>query len=92
MDLQTIRHSAAHIMAQAVKELYPGVKLGIGPAIENGFYYDFDRKEPFIPEELVKIEERMRRIVNSDLEFKHTELSKKEAIKLFKKLDRKSVV
>ncbi len=86
MDLQTIRHSAAHIMAQAVKELYPETKLAIGPAINTGFYYDFDRKEPFIPEELVKIEERMGKIVASNLEFKHTELSKKEAVKLFKKL------
>jgi threonyl-tRNA synthetase len=50
-------------MAQAVKELWPGVKLGIGPATEDGFYYDFDKKGPFAPEDLVKIEERMRQII-----------------------------
>jgi len=71
-------------MADAVKELYPKTKLGIGPAIENGFYYDFDKKEPFTPKDLEKIEERMLKIVKENQEFKKETLTKKEAIKLFK--------
>ena len=59
-DLEILRHSTAHLMAQAVKELFPEVKLAIGPAIEQGFYYDFDKKEPFTPEDLPRIEEKMR--------------------------------
>ena len=58
-----VRHSAAHVMAQAVQELFPQAKLGIGPPVENGFYYDFDVPEPFTPQDLKAIEERMRRIV-----------------------------
>ena len=58
-DLETLRHSASHIMAQAVISLFPGVKLGIGPAIENGFYYDFDMPEQITPEDLPKIENKM---------------------------------
>ena len=54
MDLEILRHSCSHLLAQAVKELYPKAKLGIGPAIENGFYYDFDKAEPFTPEDLKK--------------------------------------
>jgi threonyl-tRNA synthetase len=86
MDLQTLRHSAAHILAQAVKELYPETKLAIGPAISDGFYYDFDRKLPFKPEDLVRIEEKMKKIIAADLVFKHSELPKKKAIQLFKRL------
>ncbi|MBL7068632.1 MAG: threonine--tRNA ligase [Candidatus Omnitrophica bacterium] len=84
MNLETLRHSASHIMADAVKQLYPGVKLGIGPAIEDGFYYDFDRKEPFTPEELDKVEKKMRQIIKEDQEFTKEVISKKEAVKLFK--------
>ena len=84
MNLETLRHSASHIMADAVKELYPKTKLGIGPAIENGFYYDFDKKEPFTPKDLEKIEERMRKIVKENQKFKKETLTKKEAVKLFK--------
>lgn len=84
MNLEALRHSASHIMADAVKRLYPKTKLGIGPAIENGFYYDFDRKTPFTPDELKKIEEKMRQIVIENTEFKKEMLSKKEAVKLFK--------
>ena len=62
-DLDKLRHSCSHVMAQAVQELWPDVKVTIGPAIENGFYYDFDRKEPFAPEDLEKIEKAMRRII-----------------------------
>ena len=64
--LELIRHDAAHVMAEAVQELYPGTQVTIGPAIENGFYYDFARAEPFTPEDLPKIEERMREIVDRD--------------------------
>ena len=83
VDLITLRHSAAHIMAQAVKELYPEVKLGIGPAIEDGFYYDFDRAEGFAPEDLEKIEARMRKIVKANLPFVRREVTREEAEKIF---------
>ena len=65
--LPTLRHSTSHVMAQAVKQLFPGVKLAIGPAIEDGFYYDFHRAEPFTPEDLGRIEERMREIAQGGL-------------------------
>jgi threonyl-tRNA synthetase len=65
--LELIRHDAAHVMAQAVQELYPGTQVTIGPAIEDGFYYDFARDEPFTPADLAKIEDRMREIVGRDL-------------------------
>lgn len=82
-DLTTLRHSAAHILAEAVKQLYPEVKLGIGPAIEDGFYYDFDRPEGFTPEDLEKIEKRMHEIVSADEPFIRTEVSKAEADRVF---------
>ncbi|MFH0732848.1 MAG: threonine--tRNA ligase [Candidatus Omnitrophota bacterium] len=84
MDLETLRHSTSHVLAQAVKQLWPGTKLGIGPAIENGFYYDFDKKEPFVPEDLEKIENQMRKVIKEDHKFIRKELSKQDAIKLFK--------
>jgi len=65
--LELLRHDAAHVMAQAVQELYPGTQVTIGPAIENGFYYDFAREEPFTPEDLKAIEQRMQEIVKRDL-------------------------
>ncbi len=83
--LEIIRHSASHIMAQAVQHLYPGVKFAIGPAIENGFYYDFDLPEPLKPEDLAKIETEMARIVKEDLPFTRSEVPKKEALELFQK-------
>src|SRR5690606_8743838 len=64
--LELRRHAAAHVMAEAVKELYPDTQVTIGPAIEDGFYYDFSRDEPFTPEDLERIEERMREIVQRD--------------------------
>ena len=76
-------HSTAHLMAQAVKQLFPGVKVTIGPAIEQGFYYDFDRDEPFTDEDLVKIEERMKELSKSDLHYQRRELSKAEAMEKF---------
>ena len=86
MDLDTLRHSCSHIMAQAVKELWPEAKLGIGPSIEDGFYYDFDKKEPFTEEDLAKIEEKMRAAIAKNDPFIREELGKIEAIELFKKL------
>ena len=87
MDLNTLRHSCSHILAYAVKELYGlKVKLGIGPSIEDGFYYDFDKKEPFTDEDLAKIEKKMREIIQQDEPFIREELSKKEALSLFKTL------
>lgn len=86
MDLDILRHSCSHIMAQAVKELWPEAKLGIGPSIEDGFYYDFDKKEPFSDEDLCKIEQKMLEIIKKDEPFIREELSKKEAEDLFKKL------
>jgi threonyl-tRNA synthetase len=76
-------HSTAHILAQAVKELFPDVKLGIGPSIDEGFYYDFEKEAPFTPDDLAKIEQKMREIVKKDYPFRRKEFSKAEAIALF---------
>jgi len=84
-DLATLRHSASHVMAQAVKSLWPDVKLGIGPSIEDGFYYDFDKAEPFEPDDLVKIEKKMREIIKADYKFEKKDIKKSEALKLFEK-------
>jgi threonyl-tRNA synthetase len=78
----TYWHTASHIMAQAVKRLYPRVKLAIGPAIENGFYYDFDSDQPFSSEDLQRIEEEMERIIKEDLTVKRFTLLREAAIKL----------
>ena len=80
-SIEILRHSCSHIMAHAVKELFGDVKLGIGPAIENGFYYDFHKKEPFTPEDLDKIAKKMKHIIKSNLPFERIEMDKKEAIK-----------
>jgi threonyl-tRNA synthetase len=85
-DLDTLRHSCSHVMAEAVKELWPEAKLGIGPFIEDGFYYDFDKKEPFTDEDLTRIEDRMRKIIAKNEPFIREELSKKDALALFKKM------
>lgn len=85
MDLETLRHSTAHVMAHAVKSLWPDTKIAIGPAISDGFYYDFDKKEPFLPEDLPKIEEKMREIIKADHKFIRNEMKKEQALKLFKK-------
>jgi len=82
--LPTLRHSTSHVMAQAVKRLFPDVKVAIGPAIEDGFYYDFAKPEPFTPEDLAKIEAEMREIVRADLPFVRRELPRPEAIELFR--------
>ncbi|MCX6764917.1 MAG: threonine--tRNA ligase [Candidatus Nealsonbacteria bacterium] len=86
--LETVRHSLSHIMAAAVQELYPGVKFGIGPAIENGFYYDFALPSEALAKEglsLPKIELKMKEIIKKDVVFKKKKISKKEANKLFAK-------
>lgn len=82
--VEIYRHSTAHLMAQAVQELFPGIKIAIGPAIEDGFYYDFDVEKPFTPEDLGKIEEKMAELVNADLPYVHKEVSKEEAIDFFR--------
>ncbi|MBQ3057774.1 MAG: threonine--tRNA ligase [Clostridia bacterium] len=79
----TFRHTASHIMAQAVKRLYPSVKLAIGPAVDDGFYYDFDIDEKFTPDDLKKIEEEMKKIVKEDLELTRFSLPKAEAVAKF---------
>lgn len=81
---QILRHSAAHILAQAVQDLFPGTKLGIGPAIEEGFYYDFDTPKPFNDEDLEKIEKRMREIVAQDIPFVRQEMGRDEAVGIFR--------
>ncbi len=83
--LDILRHSASHVMAQAVRELFPDVKVTIGPAIEKGFYYDFDYEPGFSPEDLPKIEQRMSEIIKRDVPYEREELSREEAIELFKK-------
>ena len=83
--LETIRHDTAHILAMAVQELFPGTQVTIGPVIENGFYYDFSRKEPFTEDDLKKIEEKMKEIVDRDEKTKREVWSRDEAIKHFKK-------
>ncbi len=82
-DLETLRHSTSHLMASAVLELFPETKVAIGPAIEEGFYYDFDRSEPFTVDDLAKIEEKMREIAKTNAPFECTTIAKQEAIKLF---------
>ncbi|MGB9867894.1 MAG: threonine--tRNA ligase [Bacillota bacterium] len=77
------RHTAAHVLAQAVKRLYPGAKLGIGPAIDDGFYYDFGVDRPFTPEELSAIEKEMRKIVGEDLPVQRFEVTREEARRIF---------
>ena len=83
--LETIRHDTAHILAMAVQELFPGTQVTIGPVIENGFYYDFARKEPFTEEDLKKIEQKMREIVDRDEKTKREVWDRDKAIKHFKK-------
>ncbi len=82
--LDVLRHSASHILAHAVLELFPGTQTGIGPAVENGFYYDFLRRETFTPEDLESIERKMREIVQRDVPIEREVLSKEEALKLFR--------
>jgi threonyl-tRNA synthetase len=81
--LSILRHSMSHVMAQAVQDCFPGVQVSIGPSIEDGFYYDFDYAETFTPQDLEKIEERMRQIAAADIPFERREVSRAEALALF---------
>lgn len=85
--LDILRHSCSHVMAQAVKELWPKTKIAIGPSIENGFYYDFDKRDPFTEQDLKKIEKAMWRIINKGKPFSQSFLSREEAIKMFSDLN-----
>ena len=97
---EVLRHSAAHVMASAVQKLFPGVKVTIGPVIDNGFFYDFDSERHFSPEDLEAIEKKMQEIAGENIPFVREEVSREEAIRLFKEMgenykveiDRKSVV
>ncbi len=84
--VEIIRHSTAHLMAQAVVNLFPETKVAIGPAIENGFYYDFDPKEQFTDEDLEEIEKEMKRLVKEDIKIEKLEMSREDAIKHFEDL------
>src|SRR6056297_731872 len=81
--LDLIRHDCAHVLAEAVQELYPGTQVTIGPVIENGFYYDFARDEPFTPEDFAAIEKKMREIIARDQPFTKEEWSRDEAKRVF---------
>ena len=83
--LEVIRHDAAHILAMAVQELFPGTQVTIGPVIEDGFYYDFSRKDPFTDDDLKKIEKKMKEIVDRDELTKREIWKRDEAVKHFKK-------
>lgn len=85
-DIDKLRHSCSHIMAQAVKELWPEVKVTIGPAIDTGFYYDFDKKEPFSDEDLAKITKKMRQIIERKPAFTQSLMNRDEAIDMFNKM------
>ncbi|MGH7930064.1 MAG: threonine--tRNA ligase, partial [Candidatus Binatia bacterium] len=84
--LDVLRHSTAHLMAQAVQSLFPGTQVTIGPTIENGFYYDFKRDQPFTPEELEQIETRMQELAKADLQVTREEMPRAEAIELFREM------
>ena len=89
VDLETLRHSCAHLMAQAVQELFPGTQVTIGPVIDDGFYYDFSRDKAFVPEDLEKIESRMKEIAAKDLKIVRTEIPREEAKKKFSDMGEK---
>ncbi|ADU31443.1 threonine--tRNA ligase [Evansella cellulosilytica] len=84
--LEILRHSTAHLMAQAVKRLYENVKLGVGPVIEGGFYYDIDMEHSLTPEDLEKIEKEMKRIVDENLEIRRVEVSRETAVQRYKEI------
>jgi len=85
--LEILRHSTAHLMAQAIKRIYGNVKLGVGPVIENGYYYDIDLEQSLTPEDLPAIEKEMKKIINENLEIVRKEVSRAEAMELFKEMD-----
>lgn len=87
MHLDILRHSTSHVMAQAVRDLFPDAKVAIGPSIENGFYYDFDYEPGFTEEDLAKIENRMKELVKMDLPIVRKMVKKEEAIDLFRSMN-----
>mgnify|MGYP000103162173 CR=1 FL=1 len=87
MDIETLRHSTSHVMAMAVKELFPMAKLGIGPAIEDGFYYDFELPKTLTPDDLLKIEEKMLEIIKKDIPFEKLEMKKDKASQELEKMN-----
>src|SRR5690625_4807475 len=84
--LEILRHSSAHVLAQAVKRLFKDAKFGVGPVIENGFYYDIDSSEPITAEDLPAIEKEMKKIVNENFEINRIEVSREEAKKRFEEI------
>ena len=86
-DLKALRHSAAHTLAQAVKRLFPEARVGVGPATDDGFYYDFHYSRPFTPEDLVRIEDEMRKIISQGLVIERRPVSREEAVALFSGMD-----
>ena len=84
--LDVLRHSTAHLMAQAVQSLFPGTQVTIGPTIQDGFYYDFKREKPFTPEEIAQIEQRMEELARANLKVTREEMSKAEAIEMFRRM------
>jgi len=88
-SIDTYRHSVSHVLAYAVKELFPDVKFGIGPSIQDGFYYDFEMPKAFVPEDLEKIEKKMQEIITANYPFEKIEVSKKEAEEKFRELKEK---
>lgn len=87
--LEVIRHSTAHLLAQAVKQLFPAAQVTIGPVIENGFYYDFSFERPFTPEDLIAIEKKMANLVDQNIKVERVEMSREEAIEFFDSLGEK---
>jgi threonyl-tRNA synthetase len=81
--LETMRHSASHVMAEAVQSMFPDAKFAIGPAIEDGFYYDFDLPRPLTPDDLPAIESKMKEIIAADAPFAHSEVTKEKAKQIF---------
>ena len=87
LALDVMRHTTAHIMAQAIKELYPSAKIAIGPTIENGFYYDILCEHQFSPDDFEKIEKKMKEIIKANYKITRRVVSRKDAIEFFEKLD-----
>src|SRR3972149_99183 len=85
--LESMRHSLTHLLASAILEMFPEAKLGIGPVIENGFYYDFELPRTLMPEDLPLLEQKMREIIRANVPFVREELSSEEALKLFSKIN-----
>jgi len=85
ISLDILRHSCSHLMATAVLSLFPEAKFGIGPSIENGFYYDLELDKSLNPNDLSRIEKRMKKLISQNLKFEKKEITIDEAIKLFKK-------